>query len=200
MSGTSAAAEPSEDEDDTVSRRLPVVLAILAVVLVVFVAYQAWTRTRPPPIAEAPPSIGECIPARAGETATYGSVVLTNTSDEPVRITDIDVLGAEGVILSGVSWLVPTSGEPVGNQGVYPPTRNLDAPGLRWREQVLAVRGTLGPEAEVGSMNLVIGLRLLPGTAEPSFDGIEVDYEAGSRDHTWHSNTPVRFSIDGVAC
>jgi hypothetical protein len=198
MSGTSAAAEPSEDE--TVSRRLPVVLAVLAVVLVGFGACQAWSRTRPPPIAEAPPSIGECIPARAGETATYGSVLLTNTSDEPVRITDIDVLGAEGVILSGVSWLVPTSGEAVGNQGVYPPTRNLDAPGLRWQEQVLAVRGTLGPEAEVGRMNLVMGLRLLPGTAEPSFDGIEVDYEAGGRTHTWHSNTPVRFSIAGLAC
>jgi hypothetical protein len=198
MSGTHAAPEPPGGA--RVSRRLLVVLAVVAAFVVGAGATEVWSRTRPAPLEQPPASVGECFAVKGSDVATYGTMTLVNTSDSPVKITDLRLVDPRGTLLTGASFLVPMQQAVVGNQAGFPPTRNLDAPGLRWSAQRLAIRGFVEPAAEAGPVNLVIGVRLLAGSADPSFARVEVDYEAGRRTLTWRSAGPVTMSTTGVSC
>jgi len=198
MSGTHAAPEPPGGA--RVSRRLLVVLAVVAAFVVGAGATEVWSRTRPEPLELPPVSVGECFAVNGSDVVTYGTMTLVNRSDEPVKITDLRLVDPRGTLLTGASMLVPMQQEVVGNQPGFPPTANLDAPGLRWSEQRLAVRGLVEPAEVAGPVNLVIGLRVLSANVDPSFAGVEVDYEAGRRSFTWRSAGPVTMSTTGVSC
>jgi hypothetical protein len=170
------------------------VLVVLVAFLVAVGAAEAWQRTRPAPLEEPAPSLGECVAVGRNDVATYASLTLTNRSDDTLELLTLRLVEPSGVIQTGTALLVPISQEVIGSQGGFPPTARLDAPGVRWQEQRALSRGTLEPAAEVGTMNVVVGIRLLPGTVQPSFQGLELSYKAGRRTHTWHSQTPVRFS------
>ena len=198
MSGTHAAPEPSGEP--RVSRRLVVVLAVVAAFVVGAGAMEAWSRTRPEPLEPPAASVGECFAVRDSDVATYGTMTLINRSDSPVKITDLRLVDPRGTLLTGASFLVPMQQAVVGNQAGFPPTRNLEAPGLQWSAQRLAIRGFVEPAAEAGPVNLVIGVRLLSSAVDPSFARVEIDYESGRRSFTWRSAGPVTISTTGVSC
>jgi hypothetical protein len=198
MSGATAFTEPPEDQG--VSRRLAVALAVVVTLVAVAGAAAVWVYSRPAPLAEAVPGLPECFPAPDSEYATYGTLTIENRSDEPIKIRQLKIIDPRGVIITGVPMLVPMIQETIGNQPGYPPTSGTDRPGLAWAAQQAVVNGMVPPAATAGLRNVVVGVRLFPNVPDPSFSGIELVYEAGWRTHTWRSETPVVVRTTGSTC
>ena len=198
MIGAADDVEPSAGRG--LRRRLPRALLVVGVVVLAVLGYLGRVYTRPAPFAEPVAQSQQCIVAPDGGFVTHGSVSLANETDEPVELLTLDLENAEGILPTGVPMLVPVRDVLVGNQTGYPPRAPEAADGIDLARGSPIVHGEIPPASTAGTMNLVVGLNVVPGRREASFSSLEITYRDGWRTRTWRSRTPVRVVTDRAAC
>ncbi len=152
----------------------------------------------PDPIQQATSSGSVCQPAVAGPV-TQGDFTLPNTGSAPAVVSKVELRNNHGIQIVGVKIFVftddGTGSTLVGSVNSYPPPSGPTAGTshtLPWSAG-LAVPGATIPADPHAVANVVMGLARNT-SSDGSADGIDVYYESGGHDYTYHGKFAIKLA------
>lgn len=133
-----------------------------------------------------------CLPVPAEGSAYFGEDTVTVVGDDPATITGIELIDAEGVILSGAMLMDPEDG--VVGYGHEADIATYEDMPESWADRVPAVGETLQPRVE---RNLIL---LLEPTGEPLGSALaaRITYEADDR--VYQQQTHISMLLSSGDC
>jgi hypothetical protein len=151
----------------------------------------------PDPIRQPTSSGSVCQPAVAGPV-TEGDFTLQNTGSAPAVISKVELRNNHGIRIVGAKIFVftdaGTGSTLVGTLNTYPPSSGPSAAShtLPWSAG-LAVPGATIPADPHAVGNVVMGLER-DTSSDGSADGIDVYYESGGHDYTYHGQFAIKLA------
>lgn len=154
-------------------------IALLAVYIGLMNLQACGTSDDAPLIAGGDQSL-TCLDERGARMFTFGVDALRNSGDQPLKLSGIELIDAEGFTLTGAE-LVPATGNLVGAWSQYPPPHEVTIQeGLLWTSRREAIGASIAPTIGHSQVqNLVVQLSRKDHTARAQLAGLLLKYEAG---------------------
>jgi hypothetical protein len=138
-----------------------------------------------------------CTPLRPGEAMTDGYLSVTNNSKGTLTIERVALASPRNLRLLG-AYIVPVTGNVVGDFDGWPPPPGKLLPGVKWAER----HRPAGARVRPGEMiDPVVGLAITAGHTKASDNGQLIYYrDASGNQYVLHTNIQVQLQSGARAC